>query len=87
MYEFESKTGKVTFDHNKCARCKSYACVKACSIYNTRGILRIHQGKPLLAIPPEDAKRGLCTECLSCEYECTFRGQKAIKIFLPLREH
>jgi hypothetical protein len=82
MYEFEFRTGKVSIDHGKCTNCATYACVKACSLYGS-GILRVQQGKPLLAIEVDEAKR-LCMECLACEHDCLFEGQKAITIVLPI---
>jgi hypothetical protein len=45
MYEFAFATGKVTINHEKCKECKSYACIKACSLFG-RAILRIENGKP-----------------------------------------
>ena len=84
MYEFEFRTGKVYIDHDKCASCSSYACVKACSLYG-RGILRVGAGKPTLTVEREEAKR-LCIECLACELSCLFDGQGAIKLMLPLAD-
>lgn len=84
MYEFEIPTGKIVIDHTKCEACQTKACVKACSLYNG-SIYRIHQGRPFLAISHQDAKRGRCIECLSCEYECQLRGNKALSINLPLK--
>lgn len=37
----------------------------------------------MLAIDPSKTKR-LCIEDLGCEYECGFRGKKAIRIELPI---
>lgn len=82
MYEFEFRTGKVSFDHDKCTDCTTYACVKACSLYGS-GILRVQEGKPVLAAAADEAKR-LCIECLACEHDCHFQGQKAIIIVLPI---
>lgn len=82
MYEFEFRTGKVCIDHGKCTNCTTYACVKACSLYGS-GILRVQERKPVLAIGADEAKR-LCIECLACEYDCLFEGQKAITIVLPI---
>jgi len=82
MYEFEFRTGKVTIDHDKCKECKSYACVKACSLYG-RAILRISEGKPVLSVSPEEAKR-LCIECLACELQCKFKGKEGLKLGLPM---
>lgn len=82
MYKFEFRTGKVSIDHGKCTNCTTYACVKACSLYGS-GILRVEEGKPVLAIGADEAKR-LCIECLACEHDCLFEGQKAITIVLPI---
>jgi NAD-dependent dihydropyrimidine dehydrogenase PreA subunit len=83
MYEFEFRTGKVTIDYDKCAKCTSYACIKACSLYG-RGILRLQKGKPVLAVPPEEVKKGQCIEDLSCEQDCQFYGAKGLRITLPI---
>lgn len=83
MYEFEFRTGKITIDHKLCAECTSYACVKACSLCG-RNILRLNQGKPVLAVPREEVKKGLCIEDLSCELDCQFLGKKGLKITLPV---
>jgi len=40
-------------------------------------------GKPALGGDAEFAKR-VGTECLACEYECWFRGNKAITIDAPI---
>ncbi len=82
MYKFEFRTGKVAIDHDRCSGCTTYACAKACSLYGRR-ILRIQGGKPVLSVSPEEAKR-LCIECLGCEHDCYFRGQKAVTITLPI---
>jgi len=80
MYEFTCRTGKIIIDHSKCAECTTKACIKGCSLYG-RSILRIQEGKPVLAIAPSETNR-LCIEDLGCEYECWFRGKQAIKIEL-----
>ena len=82
MYTFEFRTGRVSIDHAKCDGCTSFACAKACNLYGS-GILRIDNGRPVLAIPPEEAKRR-CTECLACEVGCHLRGRQAITIILPI---
>ena len=84
MYEFEIPTGKILIDHDKCEACQTKACVKACSLYDG-GIYRIKEGKPILAISFEETKQGRCIECLSCEYECLFRGGKALTINMPFK--
>ena len=82
MYIFEFRTGQVSIDYAKCDGCASFACAKACNLYGS-GILRIEKGRPVLTIPPEEAKRR-CTECLACEAGCHLRGRQAITILLPI---
>jgi hypothetical protein len=79
---FEERTIKITIDEEKCLGCKSHVCEQACATY-ARGILVIRDGKPALGGDAEYAKR-LGTECLACEYECWFRGNKAITIDAPI---
>lgn len=79
-YEFSFRTGRVLIDHEKCARCKSYACVKACSLFG-RGILRIQDGLPVLTTTQEEARR-LCIESLSCELYCRAYGNKGLRMIL-----
>ena len=55
-------------------------CIDACAYK----VLKLEEGRPVLAIPAEDAKRGKCTECLACEIFCTFHEQDAIVIHLPV---
>jgi hypothetical protein len=47
-------------------------------------ILKLVDDKPVLAVSPEDAKKGKCTECLACEIFCRFHEQNAIHIHLPI---
>lgn len=79
---FEERTIKVVIDENKCAGCTTHACVAGCKLYD-RGILVLKDGKPALGGDVEYAKR-VGTECLACEYECWFRGNKAITIEAPI---
>jgi len=83
MFEFEIKTGKITIDHNKCAKCNTKACVKACSLFGTN-ILRLERGKPVLVPSLEDTKRGACIEDLACELYCRSSGEKGLTIELPI---
>jgi succinyl-CoA synthetase beta subunit len=78
-YTFESPTGTVTFDHAVCATCESKVCVETC----VRQILKLEDGKPVLNISREDAKRGRCIECLACEVECHFAGAGGGFVHLP----
>lgn len=80
--EFESLTGKVTIDYSTCDNCDRYECVKACSLYG-RGILRVQDGRPVLTISQNEAKRR-CIECLGCEIQCLLKANGAIKIELPI---
>jgi len=79
-YNFETMTGKIFIDHQKCPRCKTKGCIEACSAE----ILKLDEEKPVLTISREEAKKGKCTECLACEIFCTFHEQKAIYIQLPI---
>ena len=79
---FEERTIKITIDEEKCLGCKTHVCAQACKTYD-RSILVIKDGKPALGGDAEFAKR-VGTECLACEYECWFRGNKAIRIEAPI---
>jgi succinyl-CoA synthetase beta subunit len=79
-YAFETYTGKIYFDHQKCSSCKTRGCVPACKA----GILELKDGKPVLSISAEEAKKGKCTECLACEIFCKFHEFDAITIHLPI---
>ena len=77
---FESVTGTVTYDHAICANCESKVCVKEC----IPQILKLEDGKPVLAISKEEAKKGKCTECLVCDIECWMRGAGGGYVELPI---
>jgi succinyl-CoA synthetase beta subunit len=79
-YIFQTVTGRISFDHAKCGSCRTKGCVPACA----PKILKLEDGKPVLAIAAEDAKQGPCTACLACEIFCTFHEQEAIVIHLPI---
>ena len=79
-YRFETLTGALLIDHEKCQLCASKPCVEACS----SKVLRFEGTLPVLAITEQEAKKGKCTECLACELECQFQGNKAIRIDLPI---
>ncbi|NIN52905.1 MAG: hypothetical protein GTN80_07450 [Nitrososphaeria archaeon] len=81
--EFEFRTGKVIIDYDKCIAPEcGFACVKADRLYG-RSVLKIEGSRPILSVSREEAKR-LCNECLGCELDCEFYGNKAIRIELPL---
>jgi succinyl-CoA synthetase beta subunit len=79
-YTFESPTGTVIYDHAVCDTCESKFCVETC----VRQILELENGRPVLNISREDAKRGRCIECLACEVECHFEGKGGGYIDLPV---
>ena len=80
-YFFETLTGRVYIDHQKCPDCQTKGCVEACS----PGILKIEEGKAVLSVPMVEVKKGKCTECLACEIYCKFHEQDAICIHLPIQ--
>ena len=80
-YTFETVTGgTVTLDHDLCRRCESKICIETCS----PGILSLENDVPVLNITHDAAKGGGCTECLACEVECYFLGNKGGVIDLPI---
>lgn len=79
-YAFETVTGRLCIDHARCADCRTRGCVEAC----TPRILKLETGRPVLAVPAEEAKKGKCTECLACEIYCRFHEREAIVIELPI---
>ncbi|MBW1696190.1 MAG: hypothetical protein JRH18_03085 [Deltaproteobacteria bacterium] len=81
--EFSERTIKIIIDDEKCKGCSTHACVEACKTYS-RGILVLKEdGNPGVVDSAEElARKG--TECLACEYECWFRGNKAITIKAPI---
>jgi succinyl-CoA synthetase beta subunit len=82
-YRFETVTGgTVTLDHARCATCETKICVETCA----RHILSLNEaGLPVLNITPEEAKKGRCVECLACDIECYFRGNKGGFVELPIQ--
>jgi len=79
-YSFESLTGTIYIDHQRCQDCGDKPCLEACKAH----ILKPKSGNPVLSVSPEDAKRGQCTECLACELDCRFHGNGGIVIDLPI---
>ena len=77
---FATMTGRLFVDRAECAACKTRGCIEACG----PKILKLAEGSPVLAIPPEDARKGKCTECLACEIFCRFHERDAIAIHLPI---
>jgi succinyl-CoA synthetase beta subunit len=82
-YAFETVTGGVvTLDHARCRECASKVCVTHCAPQ----ILTIKNEVPVLNISRETARRGDCTECLACEVECYFEGNRGGYVYLPIPE-
>ncbi|MBN2366811.1 MAG: succinyl-CoA synthetase subunit beta [Calditrichaeota bacterium] len=81
IYSFETLTGTVTYDYDRCLECESKICVSKC----VPQILRLENEGPVLNITREEAKKGKCTECLACEVECYFHGNKGGHIDLPIK--
>ena len=79
-YEFKSMTGRVIFDHLQCLNCETKVCIEVC----TPEILKLEKDKPVLAITEDEAAKGKCTECLACELECYFHGNKGCYVELPI---
>ncbi|RKY83663.1 succinyl-CoA synthetase subunit beta [candidate division KSB1 bacterium] len=79
-YTFETMTGYVEFDHYLCKDCDSKICIKEC----IPQILKLENGVPVLAITREEAKKGRCIECLACEIECEFHGNKGGYTVFPI---
>lgn len=80
-YSFETVTGgTVTFDYDACAECATKACIENC----VPGILDLQEGVPVLNITKEQATSGGCTECLACEIECFFEGNRGASVRLPI---
>ncbi len=80
-YSFETITGgRVTFDHALCRDCENKICIETC----VPSILRLERDVPILVISAEDARKGGCTECLACQVECYFEGNKGGFVDLPI---
>ena len=80
LYSFDTITGKIEIDHSLCTKCESKICIDVC----IPKILKSDDGKCVLAIDEEDAKKGKCIECLACELECLARGKNAVNVILPI---
>ncbi len=79
-YKIETITGEIYIDHNLCKDCDDKPCVPACKY----DVLKLEDGKPVLNITEEEAKKGKCIECLACELACKFEGKGALRIHLPI---
>ncbi len=80
-YSFATVTGgEVILDHEVCRDCASKICIETC----VPGILKLQDDVPVLNITPEQAKKGGCNECLACEIECFFEGNRGGFVSLPI---
>lgn len=79
-YMFQTMTGTVRLDHDRCLKCESKVCIEAC----VPGILSLKDEVPVLNISKEEARKGKCIECLACEVECFAHGAKGGYINLPI---
>ncbi len=81
-YSFNTVTGgTISFDYSRCRECESKICVGECQ----RKILELNdEGCPVLNITPDEAASGKCSECLVCEVECRFQGNRGGRIELPV---
>jgi succinyl-CoA synthetase beta subunit len=79
-YHFNTLTGTLYIEQEKCKTCVNKVCVESCKA----NILKFDDRVPTLSITPEEVKKGGCTECLACELACEFQGNKAIFIDLPI---
>lgn len=79
-YSFQTMTGEIFIESQKCQQCQSKGCIEACAA----SILKLEEGSPVLAVERDEAKKGKCTECLACEIFCKFHAQDALFIHLPI---
>ena len=79
-YSFKTLTGEIFYDHALCADCIDTPCIAACE----PEILKLENDLPVLAVSVEEAAKGKCTECLACEQECHYLGNKGAYISLPI---
>jgi succinyl-CoA synthetase beta subunit len=81
-YSFETVTGgRVILDHAACRECESKICIETC----VPSILELEGQVPVLKISEQEAKKGGCTECLACQVECFFEGNRGGQVILPIR--
>ncbi len=80
-YTFDTITGgRVILDHAACRDCTNQVCIESC----VPRILKLEDGVPVLNISPEKARKGGCIECLACEIECFFEGNRGGRVLLPI---
>ena len=80
-YAFDTVSGgKVIFNHELCKMCESKICIETC----VPGILVLEKGLPTLKISEDEARKGGCIECLACDVECYFEGNRGGYVDLPI---
>jgi ferredoxin-like protein FixX len=80
-YQFETVSGgTVIFDHAACRLCETHICIDTC----VPEILVLKDDLPVLNISAEEARKGGCIECLACQVECYFGGNRGGYVELPL---
>ncbi|NIM92612.1 MAG: succinyl-CoA synthetase subunit beta [Anaerolineales bacterium] len=80
-YTFKTVTdGTVILDHNACRACESKICIETC----VPKILSLEDDVPVINIPLEKAEKGGCIECLACDIECFFEGNRGGFVILPI---
>jgi succinyl-CoA synthetase beta subunit len=80
-YQFETVSGGIVlFDHAACRQCETQICIDTC----VPEILVLKDGLPVLNISVEEARKGGCIECLACQVECYFGGNRGGYVELPI---
>ncbi len=80
-YQFETVSGgTVILDHTACLQCETHICIDTC----VPEILVLKDGLPVLNISVEEARKGGCIECLACQVECYFGGNRGGYVELPI---
>ena len=70
----------MTLDHAACRECQGKICIETC----IPQILSLQEQVPVLNISLEQARKGGCIECLACQVECYFDGNKGGYVSLPI---
>jgi succinyl-CoA synthetase beta subunit len=80
-YKFDTVTGgTVTLDHDACRMCETKICIETC----VPQILSLNGDVPVLNISHKKAAKGGCIECLACQIECYFEGNRGGCVRLPI---
>ncbi len=76
--------GTITIARERCPSCRTKACIAICALQSPGPVLVLEGEAPALKPTFDEVKRGVCTECLGCLTECETKGEKAVRIDLPL---